>query len=228
MNAEPEKIFINEVDQPKKLQTGENAPKITTKKSEENAEVKQENSTEVKREDITEATTIEPNKTTQPIDNSITLEETDNTENTTTNTIFSDIAEKDLTPEVIAAIKIYEGIQPAQDRLNAELKPLLDAEPLDMDAIDRITDEKIRLSHQRLDSLVTLSPYSKEAFNKVVSKVEQELSANERMIELTGETVEYEENITKLNRTIEKLKELQKSNSTISRTELEQILAERK
>ena len=86
--------------------------------------------------DNTDVTDIEPNITTQRIDNSITPEEMDNTSNSPAGTIFGDIAEQNLPPEAAAALKQYKEIQSAQAALNDELRPLFKASPLDWDAIE--------------------------------------------------------------------------------------------
>ena len=115
MNAEPVKVY-----------------KVTPVKGDDNTDVT----------DVTDVTDIEPNITTQRIDNSITPEEMDNTSNSPAGTIFGDIAEQNLPPEAAAALKQYAEIQSAQAALNDELRPLLKASPLDMDAIRLVTEEK--------------------------------------------------------------------------------------
>ena len=138
--------------------------------------------------DVTDVTDIEPNITTQRIDNSITPEEMYNTSNSPAGTIFGDIAEQNLPPEAAAALKQYKEAQSAQAALNDELRPLLKASPLDMDAIRLITEKKEKLHQQRKDALEILALYSDEAFNELQATIAREKEAERIVAELYGES----------------------------------------
>ena len=162
MNAEPVKVY-----------------KVTLVKGDDNTDVT----------DVTDVTDIEPNITTQRIDNSITPEEMYNTSNSPAGTIFGDIAEQNLPPEAAAALKQYAEIQPAQAALNDELRPLLKASPLDWDAIGLITEKKEKLHQQRKDALEILALYSDEAFNELQATIAREKEAERIVAELDGESL---------------------------------------
>ena len=148
--------------------------------------------TPVKGDDNTDVTDIEPNITTQRIDNSITPEEMYNTSNSPAGTIFGDIAEQNLPPEAAAALKQYAEIQSAQAALNDELRPLLKASPLDWDAIGLITEKKEKLHQQRKDALEILALYSDEAFNELQATIAREKNLERQKAELDREYKEYQ------------------------------------
>ena len=98
----------------------------------------------------------------------------DNTGNTFVDTVFKDIAEEKLTPEVVEAIVEYEEIQTALPGLNEELKPLLDAIPLDMDAIRSVNDRKRNLKQRRKEFLEILAKYSDKAYKEFLATLDRE------------------------------------------------------
>ena len=202
MNAEPVKVY-----------------KVTPVKGDDNTDVT----------DVTDVTDIEPNITTQRIDNSITPEEMDNTSNSPAGTIFGDIIEQNLPPEAAAALKQYEEAQSALPALNDELRPLLKASPLDMDAIRLVTEKKRKLRQQRMDALEILALYSDEAFNELQATIERRKAA-ERMVYGLDEPTSAKESAAELKRASEKLNEIRKFISTTSKEkkELEQALEELK
>jgi len=126
----------------------------------------------------------EPRKTTQPIDNSFTPDEMDNTGNPSVHHIFTDIVVENLPPKVAAVLKEYEEIQLAIPKLNEELKPLLEARPIDFDAIDVINEKKRVLSDQRKDALEILSKYSNEASEELQATIKREKAAERIMEEM--------------------------------------------
>ena len=162
MNAEPVKVY-----------------KVTLVKGDDNTDVT----------DVTDVTDIEPNITTQRIDNSITPEEMYNTSNSPAGTIFGDIAEQNLPPEAAAALKQYAEIQSALPALNDELRPLLKASPLDWDAIRLVTEKKRKLKQQRKDALEILALYSDEAFNELQATIAREKNLERQKAELDGESL---------------------------------------
>jgi hypothetical protein len=173
MNAEPVKVY-------KVRPSDTNTPKVTS----------------VKGDDNTDVTDVEPSITTQRIDNSITPEEMYNTSNSPAGTIFGDIAEQNLPPEAAAALKEYaaalkkyEEAQSALPALNDELRPLLKASPLDMDAIRLVTKKKRKLRQQRMDALEILALYSDEAFNELQATIAREKEAERIVAELDGESL---------------------------------------
>ena len=113
----------------------------------------------------------------------------DNTSNSPAGTIFGDIAEQNLPPEAAAALKQYEEIQSALPALNDELRPLLKASPLDMDAIRLVTEKKRKLKQQRKDALEILALYSDEAFNELQATIAREKAAERIVAELDGESL---------------------------------------
>lgn len=216
MNAEPQKVY-NKPGQPSNLTTDANTPKVKL----------------VKGDDNTEITDIEPSITTQRIDNSITAEEMDNTNNSPAGTIFGDIAEQNLPPEAAAALKLYEEIQTAYPGIMGELKPLLEATPLDWDAIGLVNKKMTQLQQQRMDALEILAQYSDEAFNELQATIERRKVAESMVAELDEPTsaedrIAQEEMDAKSKKTHEKLDELYKSIPTMSREELEQASEELK
>jgi hypothetical protein len=190
----------------------------------------------VKGDDNTDVTDVEPSITTQRIDNSITPEEMYNTSNSPAGTIFGDIAEQNLPPEAAAALKEYaaalkkyEEAQSALPALNDELRPLLKASPLDMDAIRLVTKKKRKLRQQRMDALEILALYSDEAFNELQATIERRKAA-ERMVYGLDEPASAKESAAELKRASETLNEIRKFISTTSKEkkELEQALEELK
>ena len=207
LNAEPEKVYNNKPVQPKNLTTDVNTSKVTHAQDDHNTDVTDE----------------EHSKSTQRTDNSIIPEEMVNTSDASTDTIFSDIAEENLTPEVVAAIKKYEEIQSAVPALNKELKSLLVAIPLDMDAITLINEKKRNLKQRRKDILETLAMYSDEAFNKLQDTIAREKAAEKIVAELDDPApVEDEERTSKTERIIDDIDEIHKSTKDMSRKELEE------
>lgn len=206
MNADPDKVFNNKPVQPKNLTSDAKTPKVTHA-----------------QDDNTDVTEEDSSPLTQRTDNSIIPEEMDNKSPSPTDAIFSDIAEENLTPEVVAAIKKYEEIQSAIPALNKELKPLLVAIPLDMDAITLINDKKRNLTQQRKDILETLAMYSDEAFNELQDTIAREKAAQRMVAELDDpEPVEDEERASKIERIIDDIDEIHKSIQNMSRKELEE------
>ena len=170
MNAEPEKVYNNKPVQPNKMTSDANIPKVPS----------------VKENATTDATNEEPSKSTQRTDNRITPEELDNESNSSTDTKFGDIAEENLTPEVVAAIKKYKEIQSEHAVVTSELISILRAKPLDMDAIELIDERRDRLQEQRLDALEILSKYSEEALNELQAAIESRIVTESRIAEFEG------------------------------------------
>ncbi len=207
MNSEPEKVYNDKPVQPKNLTTDAKTPKVTHAQDDDNTDVMDE----------------EPSKSTQRTGNRIIPEEMDNTSPSPTDTIFGDIAEENLTPEVVAAIKKYEEIQSAIPALNEELKPLLGAIPLDLDAITLINEKKRNLKQRRKDILETLARYSDEAFNELQATIARKKAAERMMAELDDPaSVEDEERTSKIERVIDEIDEIHKSIQDMSRNELEE------
>ena len=168
INAEPEKVYNNKPIQPKKSTMDANAPKVSPKKGDENTDVSD----------------IEPSTITQPIDSRVTPQVIGNSGNAIVDTLFGDIAEENLTPEVVKAIVEYEEIQTTLPGLNDELKPLLDAIPLDMDAIRSVNEKKRNLKQRRKEILEKLAKYSNEALNELQATLDREKAAERMMTEL--------------------------------------------
>ena len=211
MNADPEKVYNNKPVQPKNLTTDANTPKVTHAQDDDNIN----------------GTDEEPIKSTQRTDNRIASKEMDNTHNSSTDTIFSDIAEENLTPEVVAALKKYEEIQSAIPALNKELKPLLEAIPLDMDAIRSVNDKKRNLKQRRKEILEILAKYSDKAFNELQATLDREKATERMMAERdqptsTEERTTQKENEAKLKRVSDEADDLHKSIQDMSRKELEE------
>ncbi len=177
MNAEPIIVYKSTPLEPDK------SPKDTSVKQE-----KADKGTPLQQEELPKDTSVKsddnPDVELEPIDNSITSEETDNTSSSPAGKIFSDIAEQNLPPEAVAALKQYKEAQSALPGLNDELRPLLKASPLDMDAI-RLVDEKKRVLHeQRKDALEILALYSDEALDELQATIAREKAAARIMDEL--------------------------------------------
>ena len=157
LNAEPERVYKITPLQPNKSPTDTNPSKASPIKSDENTNV----------DDNTDLIDIEPSITTQRINDRIKPEETDNTDESSVDTLFGDIIEENLTPEVIAAIKKYEEAQSASADVRHKRDLLSDVEPLDWDAIGLLTDQLSQLQQQRKDALEILAPYSDQAFKEL-------------------------------------------------------------
>ena len=160
MNAEPVKVYKSTPLQPNKLPTNANTSKVTSVKSEDNTDVE-----------------IEPRVTTQHIDEIITPEETDNTSNPSAD-VIGDIAEQpNLSPEAAAALKEYEEIHSEYHAVYNELKPLLNARPIDWEAISLVNEKIRKVKQQRMDALEKLAMYSDEAFYEFLETIDQENAA---------------------------------------------------
>ncbi|MCY4402828.1 MAG: hypothetical protein OXD54_09660 [Candidatus Poribacteria bacterium] len=205
MKAEPEKVYNDTLSQPNTLPDNTKTSKVTPIKSDASTGVEKESSTGVKKEDVV---------TTQYIDNSNSPETNENISHSYTGTLFSDIAEKDLSPEVVAALKKYEEIQSAQASLEAEYMPIMKARPLDWDVTKLMIEKMSALNQQGIDALETLAPYSQEASNALQTAIERKMLAAEMS---TG----LKDNLKELNTVIEQLNELQKSLPTTSSGKLE-------
>jgi len=168
MNAEPERVYKGTLLQPNKLPTNANTPKVTPVKSDDNTDV----------------TDIEPSITTQRIDDHIKPEETDNTSNLSAGTIFGDITQRELPPEVVAALKQYEEAHSASADVRKKRKPLSEAKPLDWDAIGLLTEELRQLQQQRKDALEILAQYSDEASKELQAIIAREKVTDQIMDEL--------------------------------------------
>lgn len=107
-------------------------------------------------------------------------------------TIFGDISEQDLSPEVLAALRIYKGIQPAQASLNAELIPILKAWPVDSDAAESVQERKNALKQKRMNALEILAKYSDEAHNELQATIARENELQRQLTELDRESKEEE------------------------------------
>ena len=170
MNAEPIIVYKSTPLEPDK------SPKDTSVKQE-----KADKGTPLQQEELPKDTSVKSDDNTdvelEPIDNSITPEETDNTGNSSAGTIFGDLAGLNLPPAAAAALKEYEEIQSALPALNDELRPLLKASPLDMDAIRLVNEKKRKLKQQRKDVLEILALYSDEAFNELQATIAREKTA---------------------------------------------------
>lgn len=184
MNADPVNVYKDtpiEPDIPPKKTIAKNG------KVDKGTPSQQETSpqdTYVEGDDIRD---VEPEVTTQPINNSPTPKETDNTGNQTVHHIFSDIIVENLPPKAAAALKDYEEVQLAIPELNEKLMPLLEASPIDFDAIGVINDKKDVLNERRMNALEVLSKYSKQAADKLQAAIKRGKAA-EKVVE------EYEEN----------------------------------
>ncbi len=213
VNSEPEKVYNNKPVQPKNLTTDANSPKGTHAQDDDNTDV----------------TDGKPSKSTQRTDNSITSKEMDNTSDASTDTKFSDIAEENLTPEVVAAIKKYEEVQSELAVVTSELISTLRAEPLDMDAIDLIDKRRDRLKEQRLDALEILAKYSEEALNELQTAIGSRIAAESMITELEGsipdeKSAAEKESAAKKKRMREEMMELLESIPNLSGEELEEAL----
>ena len=206
MNSEPEKVYSNKPVQPKNLTTDANTPKVTHAQDDDN----------------TDPTDVEPSITKQRTDNSIKSKEMV-TSNASTDTKFSDIAEENLTPEVVAAIKKYEEAQSELAVVTSELISTLRAKPLNMDAIDLIDERRNRLKEQRLDSLEILAKYSDEALNELQTAIGSRIAAESMITEVEG-SIPDEDSAAKIKRMREEMMELLKSIPNISGEELEEAL----
>ncbi len=167
---------------------------------------------------------------TQSIDKRITPDETDNTSKPSVGTLFDDITEENLTPEVIAAIKKYEEAQSASADVRHKRRPLLHVEPIDWDAIGLLTKQLSQLQQQRKDALEILANYSDKAFNelqriqareKFADQIASELEEEEatRNAERAARMAEHKANLERSSKeSLDKLNELSNRYSEISDT----------
>ena len=164
-NAEPVNVYKDTPFQP------DNSPKDTTekqKKSVKSTPVELDNlpkDTSPKSDDNRDVE-IGSRETTQPID-TFTPEETESLGNLTVHPIFSDIIVENLPPKAAAALKEYDESRLAADALTSELTPLLKARPIDIDAINPLTEQLMQLNQQRFDALEILALYSDKASNQL-------------------------------------------------------------
>lgn len=178
MNAEPITVYKDTPIEPDTL------PKKTVikkGKAEKGRSSQQDNSpqdTSVETDNNTEAE-MRPRETAGWIDNSPMPEETGDTGHQTVHHIFSDIIVENLPPKAAAALKVYEEVQLAIPELNKELKPLLEARPIDFDAIGVINDKKDVLKERRMNALEILSKYSKEALAKLQATIKRGKAAEQ-------------------------------------------------
>ena len=184
MNAEPERVY-------KDTPVQDNLPKNTIvqqKKADKSTPSEPETfpkDTSVNSDDDTDIES-EPQVAAQPIDNSITPEETDNKADLTVHHIFSDIIVENLPPKAAEALKEYEKIELELPVLNEELKPLMEARPVDWDAIKAKINEGKLLKERRKDALEILSKHSKEALAELQKTIRREKAA-EIVVEETAE-----------------------------------------
>ena len=166
MNAEPEKVF-NIPKQSSDPTTDANTSKVKL----------------VKRVDNTDAM-AERNH------DRITLEEMDNKGNLTVGTTFGDIIADNLPPEALAALREYEHIQSTYPGVRRELIPLLNAWPVDWNAVRSVKERMNTLKQRRKDALEILAKHSDEAFNELQATIAREDNAARQKAEITRE---YEE-----------------------------------
>ena len=143
-------------------------------------------------------------ETTQPID-TLTPEETDNTANLTVHPIFSDIIVENLPPKAAAALKKYDEGQLASDAITSELTPLLEAKPIDADAINSLTEKLLQLNQQRLDALEILALYSDKASKQLEKLIELKKEADSMMAQTKKDIEEARKMIEDVDRTLEEL-----------------------
>ncbi len=208
MNAEPEKAYNDKSAQTNNLPTDINTPKVTSEKTEGNPD-------EVKEGDVTKAR----------INDTISPDKTDDAGNLPNDATLGKIAEQPtLSPEAAAAKKEYEKIHSEYTAVYNELQPLLNARPIDWDAI-RLVNEKIKLvTQKRMDALQNYALYSDEALEKLIATIAQQKASAEIMKEIrAGQEPDYSQEINKIKnslkdfetmsleerrRTIEKLSDL--------------------
>ena len=173
MNAEPEKMYKSVPLQPNNLPTNANTPKVTPKKGEDNTDVE-----------------IEAEDATQRIDETISPEKTDNIDSPLGDTMVNVIAEQPiLSPEAAAALKEYEEVNSEYLAVYTELQPLLNARPIDWDAISLVNEKIRKVKQQRMDALSKLALYSDEALEELVDTIAQE---NEAATIMAGNKSELE------------------------------------
>ncbi len=175
MNAEPVNVYKDTSVEP---DTSPKGASIKQKKADKSTPVDQDNlpkDTSEKRDDNTDGE-MEPSDTTHPID-TLTPEKTDNTGNLTVHPIFSDIIVENLPPKAAAALKEYDEIQLAVPKLIEEYKPVLEARPIDFEAIREMNEKQKDLRERRKDALEILSKYSKEASAELDAIIKREKAA---------------------------------------------------
>ena len=203
MNAEPVNVYKDTSVEP---DTSPKGASIKQKKTDKSTPVDQDNlpkDTSEKRDDNTDGE-MEPSETTQPID-TLTPEETDNTGNLTVHPIFSDIIVENLPPKAAAALKKYDEGQLASDAITSELTPLLEARPVDFDAIKPLTEKLNKLNQQRLDALEILALYSDKASKQLEKLIERKKEADSMMAQTKKDIEEARKMIEEVDRTLEKL-----------------------
>ena len=203
MNAEPVNIYKDTSVEP------DTSPKVEStkqKKSDKSTPVEQDNlpkDTSEMRDDNTDGE-MGSRETTQPID-TLTPEETDNTANLTVHPIFSDIIVENLPPKAAAALKKYDEGQLASDAITSELTPLLEAKPIDADAINSLTEKLLQLNQQRLDALEILALYSDKASKQLEKLIELKKEADSMMAQTKKDIEEARKMIEDVDRTLEEL-----------------------
>lgn len=171
MDAEPEKVYKSVPLQPNNLPTDANTPKVTPVENEDDTNVE-----------------IEVNETTQGIDEMTSPPKKDNTDNLLGDATLDEIAEQPtLSPEAAAALKEYEEINSEYLAVYNELQPLLNARPIDWNAISLVNEKIRKVKQQRIDALSKLAVYSDEALEELVDTIAQEDEAAGIMAENKSE-----------------------------------------
>ena len=175
MNAEPVNVYKDTQVEP---DTSPKGASTKQKKLAKGTPVELDNlpkDTSEKRDNNTDGE-MGSRETTQPID-TLTPEKTDNTGNLTVHPIFNDIIVENLPPKAAAALKEYDEIQLAVPKLIEEYKPVLEARPIDFEAIREMNEKQKDLRKRRKDALEILSKYSKEASAELDAIIKREKAA---------------------------------------------------
>ena len=163
MNAEPVKVY-NTLGKTSNLNSDANAPKNISEKGEDKTDAMAERN-----------------------HNRITPEEMDNKGNLSVGTTFGDIIVENLPPEALAALREYEHIQSTYPDVRRELIPILNAWPVDWNAVRSVQERMNTLKQRRKDALEILAKHSDEAFNELQATIAREDNAARQKAEITRE-----------------------------------------
>ncbi len=117
----------------------------------------------------------------------------------------SDIIVENLPPKAAAALKEYDEIQLASDALTTELTSLLKARPIDINAINPLTEKLNKLNQQHFDTLEILALYSDKASKQLKGLIETKKVTDRMMAETKMDIKEFRKTMEDAERILEEL-----------------------
>ena len=170
LKVEPKKVYKSTPLQPGTLPPNANTPEVTPVESEDNTDVG-----------------IGGNETPQRIDDIVSPEETDSTDDSLGDTKLEEKSEQlILSPEAAAALKEYEEAHSEYLAAKDVLKAAFKISPLDWERIRSERANYTKAKEHRIDALSNLAVYSDEAFDKLVSIIDRKYEVEKMIAEMTA------------------------------------------